>query len=91
MQGVWNSYLDAKHAAGAEYPDPALEESDPAGFEAAYKAWEEAIDWSKVKNRTVYIGPEAYSLYTTSFGVFQGPRQRPKPSNRQSGSTWPTT
>ncbi|WP_308502152.1 DUF4270 family protein [uncultured Alistipes sp.] len=72
MQGVWNSYLDAKHAAGAEYPDPALEESDPAGFEAAYKAWEEAIDWSKVKNRTVYIGPEAYSLYTTSFGVFQG-------------------
>ena len=30
------------------------------------------IDWDKVKNRSVYIGPEAYSLYTTSFGVLQG-------------------
>lgn len=31
-----------------------------------------AVDLEKVKNRTVYIGPEAYSLYTPSFGVFQG-------------------
>ncbi len=30
------------------------------------------IDWSKVENRSVYLGPEAYSLYTTSFGVMQG-------------------
>lgn len=30
------------------------------------------IDWDKVKNRSVYIGPEAYALYTTSFGVLQG-------------------
>jgi hypothetical protein len=30
------------------------------------------IDWDKVKNRSVYIGPEAYGLYTTSFGVLQG-------------------
>ena len=30
------------------------------------------IDWDKVTNRTVYIGPEAYSLYSTSFGVLQG-------------------
>lgn len=30
------------------------------------------IDWDKVKNSSVYIGPEAYSLYTTSFGVLQG-------------------
>ena len=29
------------------------------------------IDWDKVKNRSVYIGPEAYGLYTTSFGVLQ--------------------
>ena len=30
------------------------------------------IDWDKVKNRSVYIGPEAYGLYTTSCGVLQG-------------------
>ena len=30
------------------------------------------IDWDKVKNRSVYIGPEVYGLYTTSFGVLQG-------------------
>ena len=30
------------------------------------------IDWEKVTNRKVYIGPEAYSLYTSSFGVLQG-------------------
>ena len=30
------------------------------------------IDWDKVTNRTVYIGPEAYSLYSSSFGVLQG-------------------
>lgn len=32
----------------------------------------EDIDWDKVTNLKVYIGPEAYSLYTTTFGVFQG-------------------
>lgn len=32
----------------------------------------ENIDWSKVTNLSVYIGPEAYSLYTTTFGVLQG-------------------
>lgn len=32
----------------------------------------ERIDWDKVANRTIYIGPEAYSLYSTSFGVLQG-------------------
>lgn len=32
----------------------------------------ENIDWSKVINLSVYIGPEAYSLYTTTFGVLQG-------------------
>lgn len=30
------------------------------------------IEWKKVTNRTVYIGPEAYSLYSSSFGVLQG-------------------
>lgn len=32
----------------------------------------ENIDWSKVTNLSVYIGPEAYSLYTTTFGMLQG-------------------
>ena len=32
----------------------------------------ENIDWSKVTNLSIYIGPEAYSLYTTTFGVLQG-------------------
>lgn len=30
------------------------------------------IDWEQVRPRTVYIGPEAYSLFTPSFGVLQG-------------------
>ena len=34
--------------------------------------WQGNIDWDKVANRTVYIGPDAYSLYSTSFGVLQG-------------------
>ncbi len=30
------------------------------------------IDWTKVTNRTIYIGPEAYSLYSTSYSVIAG-------------------
>lgn len=30
------------------------------------------IDWDKVANRTIYIGPEAYGVYSTSFGMLQG-------------------
>ena len=26
----------------------------------------------KIENRSVYLGPEAYSLFTPSFGVLQG-------------------
>ena len=35
----------------------------------------DAIDWDdpkSVKNRTIYIAPEAYGLYTTAFAVAQG-------------------
>lgn len=32
----------------------------------------ENIDWEKVPNRKIFIAPEAYGLYTTSFGVLQG-------------------
>lgn len=52
------------------------------------------IDWDKVKNRSVYIGPEAYGLYTTSFGVLQGmPTQAgtAEPNNARSVSVWRTT
>lgn len=31
-----------------------------------------AINLDNVKNRTVYLAPEAYGLFTTSFGVLQG-------------------
>lgn len=31
-----------------------------------------AVDLSKVDKRTVYIGPEAYGLFNTPFGIFQG-------------------
>lgn len=72
LQQVWNSYIKVKEAAGARYPDPALAESDPDAFTAGYEAWEQAVDWDKVANRTVYIAPEAYSLFTNSFGVLQG-------------------
>ena len=75
-QQLWNSYIKAKEAAGAVFPDIDLEDSDDAGdraeFARQYAAWEAGIDWTKVANRTVYIGPEAYSLYSSSFGVLQG-------------------
>lgn len=32
----------------------------------------ENIDWEKVPNRKIFIAPEAYGLYTNSFGVLQG-------------------
>lgn len=67
LQQLWNNYIKAKTAAGAEYPDP----EDP-DFDAKYAVWEKAIDWDGIKYRTVYIGPEAYSVYTNSFGVLQG-------------------
>lgn len=38
----------------------------------AAAAGNRAVDLDNVANRRVYIAPEAYSLYTTSFGVFQG-------------------
>ena len=72
MQQLWNSYIKAKQAAGAVYPDPELAETDPESFQQEYDAWEAAIDWGAVSNRTVYIGPEAYSLFTNSFGILQG-------------------
>lgn len=31
-----------------------------------------AVNLDNVKNRTVYLAPEAYGLFTTSFGVLQG-------------------
>ena len=67
LQQLWNNYIKAKTAAGAEYPDP-----EDADFDEKYAAWEEAIDWDGISYRTVYIGPEAYSVYTNSFGVLQG-------------------
>ena len=67
LQQLWNNYIKAKTAAGAEYPDP----EDP-DFDAKYAVWEKAIDWDGIKYRTVYIAPEAYSVYTNSFGVLQG-------------------
>ena len=34
-----------------------------------------AVDLNNVEHRTIYLGPEAYSLYTPSFGVLQGEAQ----------------
>ena len=39
---------------------------------AAATAAGRELDMDNVKNRTVYLGPEAYSLYTNSFGEVQG-------------------
>lgn len=79
LQQLWNSYIEVKEAAGAVYPSlPSKDEQgniqaeDLAAFQAGYEAWEKAVNWDAVANRTVYIGPEAYSLYSNSFGVFQG-------------------
>lgn len=32
--------------------------------------WDELKE--KIKNRTIYLGPEAYSVYTTTYSVLQG-------------------
>ena len=79
LQQLWNSYIEVKEAAGAVYPSlPSKDEQgniqaeDLAAFQAGYKAWKKAVNLDAVANRTVYIGPEAYSLYSNSFGVFQG-------------------
>ena len=32
--------------------------------------WDELKE--KIKNRTIYLGPEAYSIYTTTYSVLQG-------------------
>lgn len=79
LQQLWNSYIEVKEAAGAVYPSlPSkdkqgnIQAEDLAAFQAGYEAWEKAVNWDAVANRTVYIGPEAYSLYSNSFGVFQG-------------------
>ncbi len=60
MQEVWNNYLEAKVAAGIDR-------------KASYSEidWEK-IDWKKIKKRSVYIGPEAYDLFTSSFTILQG-------------------
>lgn len=79
LQQLWNSYIKVKEAAGAVYPtvpqadaDGEIPAAELAAFQSGYEAWEQAVDWDAVANRTVYIGPEAYSLFTNSFGVLQG-------------------
>lgn len=34
------------------------------------RPWDELKE--KIKNRTIYLGPEAYSVYTTTYSVLQG-------------------
>lgn len=43
-----------------------VEEKEAARTEAR------AVNLDNVKNRTVYLAPEAYGLFTTSFGILQG-------------------
>ncbi len=31
-----------------------------------------AVDFDRIENRSVYIGPDAYSTFTSPFGIFQG-------------------
>ena len=76
LQQLWNSYIEVKEAAGAVYPTPPIEgasQEELEAFEQAYETeWKGKIPWEDIRYRTVYIGPEAYSLYSNSFGVFQG-------------------
>lgn len=39
---------------------------------AARRSENDAVDLSLVKNRTIYLGPDAYDLFTNSFTVVQG-------------------
>ncbi|WP_418983519.1 DUF4270 family protein [Alistipes sp.] len=65
IQELWNSYLSLKQQAGATYVSA---EKDPA----AHRVWAEKIDWTKIANRTVYLGPEAYDIFTPRTTVLQG-------------------
>lgn len=38
----------------------------------AAKAEDRAVDLSKVKNRSIYLAPDAYNLFTPAFAVLQG-------------------
>lgn len=65
IQELWNSYLDVKRQANATYVS---EQKDPA----AHRAWADAIDWTKIAGRTLYLGPEAYGIFTPRTTVLQG-------------------
>lgn len=65
IQGLWNSYLEAKRQAGVTY---ASEEKDPV----QHREWAEKIDWEKIADRTIYLGPEAYGVFTPQTTVLQG-------------------
>lgn len=65
MQELWNSYLDLKQQAGVTYVSA---EKDPE----AHRLWAEKIDWKKIAGRTVYLGPEAYDIFTPRTTVLQG-------------------
>ena len=60
VQQLWNSYTEAKRT---------LRDHDRAE-KLTDDEWQKIVD--KIENRSVYLGPEAYSLFTPSFGVLQG-------------------
>lgn len=60
-QQLWNSFL---------------KESEHAKDAEGNIIWEK-IDWSKVEKRSVYLGPEAYDLFTAEFSVLQGASTQP--------------
>ena len=64
VQDAWNHYLEAKVAAGLEQ-DATWSEMEAAG------SWAK-IEWTKIKDRSIYLGPEAYDMFTSKFTILQG-------------------
>lgn len=60
VQAAWNNYLDEKERSGV-------------GRDTSFSDIDfEKIEWTKIKDRSVYLAPEAYDLFTSSFTILQG-------------------
>ncbi len=65
VQDAWNNYLDQKEKAG--FP----RDASWSAINATGDGWSK-IKWTEIKNRSIFLGPEAYDLFTSSFTILQG-------------------
>lgn len=69
LQDAWNNYLDQKEKAGIPR-DASWSEINELDSRDN-KGWSK-IEWTQIKDRSIYLAPEAYDLFTSSFTILQG-------------------